>query len=49
VIGTTPLVRVPLAPGVHTLTLENAGENVKKSTTVTIKSGENVSRRLAFQ
>ncbi|HEU4409302.1 MAG TPA: protein kinase [Polyangiaceae bacterium] len=49
VLGTTPLVRVPLAPGVHTLTLENAAENIKKTTTVTIKSGEDSSRRLAFQ
>jgi serine/threonine-protein kinase len=49
VLGTTPLVRVPLSPGVHTLMLENPGENVKKMTTITVKSGENISRRLAFQ
>ncbi len=48
-LGTTPLVRVPLSPGVHTLTLENPAEGVKKTTTITIKSGENLSKRLAFQ
>lgn len=48
VLGNTPLVRVSLSPGTHVLTLDNPGENIQRTTTVTIKSGETVSRRLAF-
>ena len=48
VLGDTPLVRVPLAAGTHTLVLENTTEKVKQTTVVTIKPGETVSRRLAF-
>ncbi len=48
VLGDTPLVRVPLNPGTHVLTLENTTEKVKQTTVVTIKPGETVSRRLAF-
>jgi serine/threonine-protein kinase len=48
-LGTTPLVGVPLSPGTHTLTLENPDQQMRRSYTVTIKSGETVARRLAFQ
>lgn len=48
-LGTTPLYRVPLSPGVHVLTLENAEENVKTTYTVTIKSGEGVNRNMALK
>ncbi len=48
VIGNTPVVRASLSPGTHVLSLDNPAENVHQTTTVTIKSGELVSRRLAF-
>jgi serine/threonine-protein kinase len=48
-LGTTPLVGVPLGPGTHTLTLENPDQQMRRSYTITIKSGETVARRLAFQ
>jgi serine/threonine-protein kinase len=47
-LGDTPLVKVPLTPGSHVLTLENPGENIRQTTSVVVKSGETVSRRLAF-
>ncbi len=47
-LGDTPLIRLPLTPGPHTLSLENAGENVHQTTVVTVKAGETTSRRLAF-
>ncbi|MDF2696436.1 MAG: serine/threonine protein kinase [Labilithrix sp.] len=47
-LGETPLVRVQLPAGTHTLVMENAGEKIRQTTVVTIKSGETVSRRLAF-
>ena len=48
VLGNTPLVRVALPAGTHVLTLENAQDNVKQTTTVVIKPNETVSKRLAF-
>ncbi|NOU27545.1 MAG: protein kinase, partial [Polyangiaceae bacterium] len=48
VIGNTPVVRASLSPGTHVISLDNPAENVHQTTTVTIKSGELVSRRLAF-
>jgi serine/threonine protein kinase len=48
-LGTTPLVHVALPPGTHTLSLENAEQGIKKSYSVTIKSGETVSRRLGLK
>ena len=47
-IGETPLVRVALPPGTHVLTLENPGEKLRVETSVTIRSGETISRRFAF-
>jgi serine/threonine-protein kinase len=49
VLGTTPLIRVPLSPGGHTLLLENPEQGIKQYYSVTIKSGENVSRRLGLK
>jgi len=48
VLGDTPLVRVPLSPGSHVLTMENTSEKVRTTTTVVVKAGETVSKRLAF-
>jgi serine/threonine-protein kinase len=48
-LGVTPLVRVSLSPGAHTLTLENSEQGIKESTTVVIKSGETTTKQLAFK
>jgi serine/threonine protein kinase len=48
-LGTTPVVRVPLPPGTHTVVLENPEKGLRQVTSVTIKSGETTSRRLAFE
>jgi serine/threonine-protein kinase len=48
-LGTTPIVHVALSPGTHTLSLENPEQSIKKSYSVTIKSGETVSRRLGIK
>jgi serine/threonine-protein kinase len=49
VLGTTPLIRVPLSPGSHTLTLENPEQGIRQSYSVVIKSGETVNRRLGLK
>ncbi len=48
VLGTTPLLKLALPAGVHTLTLENSAENIRETVVVTIKPGETTSKRLAF-
>jgi len=48
-LGTTPIIRAPLPPGSHTLTLENPDDGIKQSFTVTIKSGETVNKRLGLK
>lgn len=48
VVGNTPVVRFPVSPGPHTVVLENPGDNIRQTTTINVKSGENVSKRLAF-
>ena len=48
-IGNTPLVRVPLSAGPHTLTLENPEQGIKQPFTITIKSGETISKRLGLK
>ncbi len=48
-LGTTPLLRVPLAPGVHKLTLENRDLRIWQTYTVTIRSGEPASVRLGLR
>jgi len=45
----TPCNKIPLAPGAHTLLLENAEQGMKQSTTVTIKSGETTARAIGFK
>jgi serine/threonine-protein kinase len=47
-IGRTPLVEVPLPPGVHSLLLVNELRNVKESYRVTIRAGELVNKRLGL-
>ncbi len=49
VLGNTPLVRVPLREGVHTLTLDNADQSIHQTYVVTIKSGEAVTKRLGLK
>jgi len=45
----TPCNRVPLSPGSHTLVFENADQGLKQSTSVTVKSGETVTRNLGLK
>jgi len=45
----TPCNKVPLSPGSHTLVFENAEQGLKQSTSVTIKSGETVTRNLGLK
>lgn len=47
-LGNTPLVKVPLPPGTHTVVFENPAEGLRQTTTVVIKSGETTTKRLAF-
>ncbi len=47
-LGVTPLVHAAIPPGTHTITLENTSEGVLRTTVVTVKPGETVTRRLAF-
>jgi serine/threonine-protein kinase len=48
-LGETPLVRVSLPPGSHTLRLRNAEAGIDETYEVTIRSGETVSRRLGLR
>ena len=45
----TPCNKIPLSPGVHTLTLDNPEQGMKQSTSVTIKSGETTARAIGFK
>ena len=47
-LGETPLVRISLAPGPHTVTFDD-GAGLHKSSTIEIKSGEALSRRFSFE
>jgi hypothetical protein len=47
-LGNTPLVRAALPPGSHEVTFENTAEQLRQTTTITTRSGETVSKRLAF-
>ncbi|MDF2696438.1 MAG: serine/threonine protein kinase, partial [Labilithrix sp.] len=47
-VGATPIVRVSLPPGAHSVLMENPAEGIRETATVTIKSGETTSKRLAF-
>jgi serine/threonine-protein kinase len=48
-LGETPLVRVPLPPGTHTLRLRNPSAGIDESYEVTIRSGETTTRRLGLR
>ncbi|MBK6463705.1 MAG: protein kinase [Myxococcales bacterium] len=48
-LGTTPLNRVALSPGTHTLTLENPEQGISKTHVVVIKSGETTRGRLGLK
>ncbi len=48
-LGTTPLIRLELPPGTHTLSLENPEAGISQTYRVTIRSGEAVTRRLGLQ
>lgn len=45
----TPCNKVQMSPGSHTLTFENSEQGLKQSTSVTIKSGETVTRNLGLK
>ncbi len=49
VLGTTPIVKLSLPPGSHTLSLENPDQGVKQSLTVVIKSGETTTKSMAYK
>jgi len=49
VLGNTPIVHVAMSAGSHTLTLENPDQGIKQQTTITIKSGETVTKRLGLK
>jgi serine/threonine-protein kinase len=46
---TTPCVKVKMAPGAHTLTLENSDQGLKTTTVVVIKSGETTTQNLGLK
>ena len=48
-VGSTPLVKIQLSAGPHTFSLENPEEGIRQTTTVVIKPGETVTKRLAFK
>jgi hypothetical protein len=47
-LGTTPIIRVPLSPGRHLLTLKNSELGTSTSYVVEIKSGRTVSRLIGW-
>ena len=48
-LGTTPLIRVELPPGTHTLQLSNPEAGIDQTYRVTIRPGETVTRRLGLR
>jgi hypothetical protein len=48
-LGTTPLIRAPLPPGVHTLTLHNPERNIRMQYRVRIESGQTTARRVGLE
>ncbi|HKU41097.1 MAG TPA: hypothetical protein VJR89_23200, partial [Polyangiales bacterium] len=48
-LGTTPLIRVPLPPGKHLLTLENPELGASTSYAVEIQSGKTLSRLVGWE
>lgn len=49
VVCTTPCNRVALAPGPHTLLLENAEHGIRSTIVVNIRSGETTAKAIAFK
>lgn len=47
-LGNTPLVKVPLPPGTHTVVFENPAEGLRQTSVVIVRSGETTTKRLAF-
>ena len=47
-LGTTPIIKVPLPPGRHLLTLKNSELSASTSYVVEIKSGKTVSRLIGW-
>ena len=47
-LGDTPLVRIALAPGRHTLTLRNPERGIQERIVVDVVAGETVTRRLGL-
>jgi serine/threonine-protein kinase len=48
-LGTTPLIRVPLPPGKHLLTLRNPELGASTSYAVEIQSGKTLSRLVGWE
>jgi serine/threonine-protein kinase len=48
-LGTTPLVRVGLSAGTHTLTLDNPDQGIHQTYSVTVKAGEATTKRLGLK
>jgi serine/threonine-protein kinase len=48
-LGTTPLVRVRLPVGTHTLTLRNTDQNISVQYPITIRANETTTRRLGLE
>jgi serine/threonine-protein kinase len=48
-IGTTPLVRVPLPAGSHTFTLDNPEQGIHQTFPFTLKAGDSMTKRLGLK
>lgn len=49
VLCVTPCVKMQMAPGSHTLTLENSEHNMRRTVVVHIKSGETTAKAIALE
>lgn len=49
VLGVTPLVRVELPAGTHSLEVENVEQGIHQTVTVTVPRGDVVSKRMAYR
>jgi len=47
-LGQTPLIRVELPPGTHTLHLRNPAANIDRTYRVTIEPGQTITRRIGL-
>jgi hypothetical protein len=48
-LGMTPLNKIPLTPGEHTLVLANPEKGINKPLTIVIKTGEVTTSRFALE